>query len=1298
MRRLFVCLFAILCLAVLAAYWAAGPAAPIAAGPAVAGRAAAESVAGLAAASNIARPDAPADGDRYQAACTTINPYVVTTVLARVESDADRTRVPAIVALRHSAGSYPDGQVTLATQAEVGDVYGLAYDPGRHQLYAAAYFRAGGRFGPGGPGQIYRIDLATGEIAPLALLEAGPDYHDPAVHAADERPSEALVGKTGLGDLDIAEDGSELAVTNLADGRIYRIALPDGRVLGSFRHGATRERWGIDGRPFGLGMHGGWLYHGLVNTRESSDDFSIYDAQVYRTRIGAGVPPPPEYVLGVNLEYARRIPWGKEWRDTSDGGSDDSPILADIAFRRNGSPILGLRDRQADMAPDCVWDPACQAGPSLGDMLPTRARAAGGWDILRTPPWYRDTGSDDMDLAWGSLAAVPGMDLLVSPGRSRAGRAADFANQVYVDWYDNGSGAPVRSAAAYLPPAGGPDAGADVPVVSGVGGGDIEVLCGPRNEDDMTFPATMTSEAGTAGTATAAAQAIARATALVATRTVHAPTQVARHTAVAQTATAMAPTLEAEIPTETAAAAARAATAAVVAPRLLTAVAPTARALATAAAQVPTHAPATATVVAAVHTTIQQSCGGQNPYLATARFVPQLDGNGATYSDNWLEQQPAVVAFNDTPDDDMSQHFTLAYENQVGAVFGVGHDLTRDQLYVSAYTKRLAQFGPLGPGGIYQIDLASGMVRPWALLPAGRDPHDFTAGFDLRAAASVGRLGLGDIEIAQNLGDVPREPGSPSPAPGNPSGEPGDPPATTLFAVNLSDRLIYRLSVPDGRLLDVIPHGAAGQAWVEDAWPFGLAVHGGWLYHGVVDTRTEESLAKNVPAPRPLAAYVYRSRLDGSAMREVARVDLDYGRQPRWQPWQRLHDEGEARAQAMLVDIEFREDGDLVIGLRDRQADNRVMTAGYGDMVLTMDDASGRFIPLTVPEFYQDNIIHPESSWGTLASMPWLDEVVSTAIDPITIWSGGLLWYDNISGFSVKKETIYSGTNITFAKTTGLGDIESLCFALTPTATPTSTATPPADTPSPTVTRTPSPTPSATRTPSPTITLTPTPSVYRIYLPFADKLTCVPEAIHTDVVLVIDMSTSMYRETRSGRSKHEAALEAAQLFVDLLDLEPDRYGGRDRVGLVGFNDRAWTAIGLTDQRAAVGAAIAGLRDRVEQGTRLDLAIDEGQAVLDRGPRVAHNEPVIILLTDGLPNRVPTPVGGGRQEDTVLRSADRAKRAGTRLFTIGLGQQDDVLDALLRGAASEPRDYFFAPDGEDLAAIYRQIAGRLTECP
>ncbi len=94
---------------------------------------------------------------------------------------------------------------------------------------------------------------------------------------------------------------------------------------------------------------------------------------------------------------------------------------------------------------------------------------------------------------------------------------------------------------------------------------------------------------------------------------------------------------------------------------------------------------------------------------------------------------------------------------------------------------------------------------------------------------------------------------------------------------------------------------------------------------------------------------------------------------------------------------------------------------------------------------------------------------------------------------------------------------------------------------------------------------------------------------------------------------------------------------------------------------------------------------------------------MILLTDGLPNRVPFGPGSAhpecpRQECTVLQLAERAKSAGTRVFTIGLGLGDDVLRPLLEGVASQPSMYFHSPDGEDLGAIYRQIAGRLSSCP
>jgi hypothetical protein len=47
---------------------------------------------------------------------------------------------------------------------------------------------------------------------------------------------------------------------------------------------------------------------------------------------------------------------------------------------------------------------------------------------------------------------------------------------------------------------------------------------------------------------------------------------------------------------------------------------------------------------------------------------------------------------------------------------------------------------------------------------------------------------------------------------------------------------------------------------------------------------------------------------------------------------------------------------------------------------------------------------------------------------------------------------------------------------------------------------------------------------------------------------------------------------------------------------------------------------------------------------------------------------------------------------------GLGLPDDVLRGLLEAVASSPRDYYYAPNGDDLGDIHRQIAGRIRECP
>ena len=88
---------------------------------------------------------------------------------------------------------------------------------------------------------------------------------------------------------------------------------------------------------------------------------------------------------------------------------------------------------------------------------------------------------------------------------------------------------------------------------------------------------------------------------------------------------------------------------------------------------------------------------------------------------------------------------------------------------------------------------------------------------------------------------------------------------------------------------------------------------------------------------------------------------------------------------------------------------------------------------------------------------------------------------------------------------------------------------------------------------------------------------------------------------------------------------------------------------------------------LNESTRLDLALVEAGAAI-KAPGGAGRQPVVILLTDGLPNRVP-PAADGRVETTIAVIAEEIKGNGVRLITIGLRGPSDINVALMRILAS-----------------------------
>lgn len=273
----------------------------------------------------------------------------------------------------------------------------------------------------------------------------------------------------------------------------------------------------------------------------------------------------------------------------------------------------------------------------------------------------------------------------------------------------------------------------------------------------------------------------------------------------------------------------------------------------------------------------------------------------------------------------------------------------------------------------------------------------------------------------------------------------------------------------------------------------------------------------------------------------------------------------------------------------------------------------------------------------------------------------------------------------------------------TPAATATVESTgSPSPMPSATATTAPSPMPSPTATPTPGATSTPvgvptanptrtsSSTQHGLFLPLLLREHCKEYWAYPDIVLVVDVSRSTARSTRNGRTELSAAQDTLKSFIHELDLSPDELGQHSQVAVVGFNARAWIAQDLTNDSLKIEAAVDGLTSRVADLTRLDLAFDRGTQVLKGPQHQVGNTPVIILLTDGLPDAVPR-AEDGSMDTTVIRAAAKAKAVGIKVYTIAVGAPEDTNRQLLAQCATTAADFYYTPDAEDLHTIYTEIA-------
>ena len=196
--------------------------------------------------------------------------------------------------------------------------------------------------------------------------------------------------------------------------------------------------------------------------------------------------------------------------------------------------------------------------------------------------------------------------------------------------------------------------------------------------------------------------------------------------------------------------------------------------------------------------------------------------------------------------------------------------------------------------------------------------------------------------------------------------------------------------------------------------------------------------------------------------------------------------------------------------------------------------------------------------------------------------------------------------------------------------------------------------------------------------------------VTTATVFIMDSSGSMDNPDASGVTKLDAAKSASGKLLDIIGAE-NRAGGNHEVAIVEFSDSSQVDTPLATDIAQARSAISRLF--ADGGTAMPQGLKNALDLIGRSS--AGAKPIIILLTDGLPN-----IGlNGESDEAVARAqvldlAKEAGRDGICIYTVGFGDAyagtldeaflEDVARASLCGK------YQRAEDAWQLANVYINV--------
>jgi len=200
----------------------------------------------------------------------------------------------------------------------------------------------------------------------------------------------SLVGKIGLGDVELSDDNSQLFFVNLNDSKIYTVDLATKTLVGSGIAVPSTCTSG-NARPFALTYHRGKLYVGAVCDAATSKVDADMKATVYRldgTTFTSILSFPLNYTKGAAFKDGGNS-YGTKWNPWEDSFSnvfgftsssglkalcEPQPIFADLLFDTDESLIMVLNDRLGHQTGTANYQPSSSDkslyyGVAAGDLL-----------------------------------------------------------------------------------------------------------------------------------------------------------------------------------------------------------------------------------------------------------------------------------------------------------------------------------------------------------------------------------------------------------------------------------------------------------------------------------------------------------------------------------------------------------------------------------------------------------------------------------------------------------------------------------------------------------------------------------------------------------------------------------------------------------------------------------------------------------------------------------------------------------------------------------------------------------------